>query len=378
MRVTLPPIPHRNDVGGGALPAVHAVLRSLGAQVSYEELSVLSGAAFTFVYDNAPTYEPQRDLCPFDTLSLAAQATGFTGRWVVDRPLEETMGEVEAALAAGRPAIASIYDVDEMHGFGVVVDRQECRFTVQLDQPVNVPLPELWWGAVTGPRAWGARPVFLTEPGRVATWSAEGRLHRALHRAVSLLSGGWVPYRDCDGSRTYTSVPLAGRQAAFGLPAYDLLLADVGGAEFLGAFSLLWRLDAQLSQLQHSRTCAASYLRTLAHPVARVAEDTCTEAAGLAGDLMSRFWFRPTRSMTRADDVLAACATQSAMVFWVQLAEDELVRLSQRVPVTRTPWGPIAVVDTTPRRREAAALVQGLKASHERLTRQIGELRDGL
>lgn len=378
MRLNVPPIPHRNDVGGGALPAVHAVLQALGAQVRYEELLVLSGAAFTFVYDNAPVYEPQRDLTPADTLMLAAQASGYTGRWVVDRPAAEAVREIAAALAAGRPAIVSIYDDEGRHGFSVVVDCREGYLTLQGENPVEVPWPEHWWGAVTGPGAWGACPVFLTEPGAIPAWSPDGRLHRALHRAVSLMSGGWAPYRDCDGSRMYSRVPLAGRRAAFGLPAYDLLLADVGGAETAGAFSLLWRLDAQLSQLQHGRTAAAAFLRTLAHPVAQVAEDTCAEGAALAGDLMSRFWYRPTRSLSTTADVLSAVACESALVFWLQLPDDELARLSQRMPVTQTPWGPIAVMDTIPRRREAAALVERLKQSHVQVSRQIAELRDAL
>ncbi|HYF95123.1 MAG TPA: hypothetical protein VD969_23140 [Symbiobacteriaceae bacterium] len=380
MKLSVPPIPKRDDVGGGALPAIHAVLRNLGAQIRYEELLVTSGAAFSFVWDNAPVYEPLRDLHPQDSVTLAAQSAGFTGRWLVDLPADETLGQLSAALADGRPGIVSLYDDEIMHGFAVAVDFDAAQhtLTVQRDQLQHLHLPEVWWGAVTGPRAWGACPVFLVERGAPPGWSSEGRLHRALHRAAALLAGGRVAYRDCEGSRHYTRVPLAGRQAVYGLPAFDLLLADVGGAESLSAFNLIWRLDAQVSQLQHGRNAAAAFLHTIQHPIALEAAACCSETAALATDLLSRFWYRPSRTMATAADVLAAAGAQHAMIFWVGLEGEELERLARRVAVTDTPWGPIAMVDTIPRRREATALVARLRGQEERLARLLGELRGAL
>lgn len=363
------------------MPAAHAVIRTLGAQVGYEEMLVLTGSAFSFVYDNAPVYEPGRDLHPLDTVMLAMQSAGYSGRWLADRPSADVLGAVDAALSDGRPPLLSLYDDDlEQHGFYAVTDcaPADRRVTVQQEQPAELTLPETWWGAVPGPRAWAACPVFVPERSAAAGWSAEGRLHRALHRGTALLIGGRVAYRDCDGSRVYTGVPLAGRQAAFGLPAYDLLSADVGGAENLGDFSLLWRLDAQVSQLRHGRSAAAAHFRTIAHRLAQSAEEAATAAARAADELCSRFWFRPTRSMATAADVLAASATQGAMVFWVGLEGEELARLARRVAVVRTPWGPIAVIDTIPRRREAAALVRQLAEQDRLLLRLLGELRDAL
>lgn len=379
MRLSVPAFTRRNDVGGGAIPAAHALLRALGAQISYEELLVTSGAAFSFVYDNAPVYEPLRDLYPLDTVAMAVQGAGFSGRWTVDKPAGEALAAVGAALADGRPALVSVYDDEIMHGVGVVIDAAGSVLTVQTDEAREITLPEVWWGAVTGPIAWGACPVFVAERGAAAGWSAEGRLHRVLHRATALLAGaGSLPYRDCEGARTYSAVPLAGRQALYGLPAYDLLLTDVGGAENLGAFSLLWRIDAQVSQLRHGRESAAAFLHTVPHRLAQAAEECCRTVAGLADDLLNRFWYRPTRTMKTAAEVIAAAASQSAMIFWAGLDEEELGRLSRRVAVTRTPWGPVAVMDTIPRRREAAALVQRLRREEEVLSGLLGQLRDAL
>jgi len=380
MVLSVPAIPRRDDVGGGAMPAIHAVLGSLGAHVGYEELLVLSGTAFTFVYDNAPTYEALRDLYPLDSLTVAVQACGFSGRWLVDASEGETLERLQIALGDGRPAVVPIYSIDEIHRCAVAVgyDAASRKLTLQLEQLQEITLPEVWWGAVTGPLAWGRCPVFLTERKPLPGWSAEGRLHRALHRGQALLGGGLLPYRDCEGSRIYSGVPLAGRQAVYGLPAYDLLSADVGGAEILSSFALLWRIDAQVSQLQHSRAAGTAFLGTVPHKLASEAATCCASVAESAGELLSRFWYRPTKAMATAEDVLAAAGAQGAMVFWLGLEGEELARLARRVAVARTPWGPVAIVDTIPRRREAVAVVQRLRESEGRLRQLLGELRDAL
>jgi hypothetical protein len=267
-----------------------------------------------------------------------------------------------------------------VHGYSVAVDYHPAgsRLSLQTDKIQQVSLPETWWGAVPGPVAWAACPAFVVDAGRPAGWSRDARLYRALARAEALIAGGTLAYRDCEGARPYARVPLAGRQAAYGLPAYDRLAADVSGSELLGDFSLIWRLDAQLGQLHHHRDAAAAYLHTVPHPIAPEADATALEVAERAEALAARFWYKPTRSLSSAADVMAAAASAGAMVFPLGLPEAELARLAERMPVCKTAWGPVAIVDSAPRRRDALALVKQMRESDARLGRLLADLRDSL
>jgi hypothetical protein len=387
---SVPSYPREDAAGGGAIQALSAALRSLGVTESYAELLVLSGAGFTFVYDSAPIFEPLRDLVPLDTARTGTRAAGLNGRWLTDRPGSEVLDLVAAALADGRPALLPLYSVDGIHGYAVAVgcDPSAHRVWVQKGEERFVPgmaptvvelaLPDLWWGAVTGPRAWAACPAFVIERGAPAGWRADGKLYRALMRGAAQIAGGWTPYHDCEGARAFTDVPLAGRQAACGLPAYDLLMADIGGAEWVGGFDLIWRLDAQLGQLQHHRDGAGQYLATVPHPLAAEAAALCREMAQTAADLAARFWFHPSRPLTTAADVMAAAGSHSAMLFSLGLEETERASLARHMPVIQTPWGHAALVDTVPRRKEAAALAGELRRQEERLGGLLSRLAEAL
>lgn len=382
----VPAYPRNDDAGAGALAALHAALRCRGAKAGYEELLLLSGAAFGFVYDNAPVFEPQRDLLPLDVMRTGARATGYNGRWVVDRTPAETLEQVAGALAGGRPAVVSLYSVEGLHGFAVAVgcDPTSGELLVQTGErnftpdmaPTQVPLRLAagWSGAVTGPQAWGRCPVFLLEAGAPSGWTAEGRLYRALNRGAALLAGGWTPYRETAESLEFSGVPLAGRQAAYGLPAYDVLAADLSACEWLGGFDVIWRLDAQLTQLYHHRIAAAEYLRSVAHPVAAEAAETCQATARAALELASRFWFKPSHELTTAEDLLSMAGSQRAMVFWLGLDDEERAQLAPRLPVVQTPWGYVAVRDSVPRRKEAVNLVRRMRRQEETLSQLLGQL----
>jgi hypothetical protein len=386
----VPAYPRNDAAGGGAILALAAALKPLGFTAGYPDLLVLSGAAFTFVYDNATVFEPLRDLTPLDTVRIGTRAAGLNGRWVTDRPASEVLEQVADGLAAGRPAFLPIYSVEGIHGFGIAVGcaPSERRVWVQRGERDYVPamaptvleltLPDVWWGAVTGPQAWAACPAFLIDRGAPTGWNAEGRLVRALVRGAAMIAGGHTPYHDCEGVREYAGVPLAGRQAAYGLPAYDLLAADIGSAEWLGGFDLIWRLDAQLAQLQHHRAEAGRFFATVAHPLATEATTLCRSMAEAAGDLAARFWFHPSKALKTATDVLSAVGSQSAMIFPLGLGDEERGLLSRRIPVVQTPWGHAAVVDTVPRRKAAAALVESLRQQDERLGQVLSRLADAL
>ncbi|HYG57251.1 MAG TPA: hypothetical protein VD902_04190, partial [Symbiobacteriaceae bacterium] len=367
-----------------------AILRSMGAAVGAEELLVTSGAAFTFVYDNAPVYEPLRDLVPEDTVRTGAGSAGYSGRWLADVPPGEALEHLAVCLGAGRPALVSLYAVEGHHGFAVATgyEPDEGYLLVQTGerdfQPgmaptvIRIPLSGAWSGAITGPMGWGQCPFFLPDTSRSAGWSPEGRLYRALMRGAALIRGGTVPYRDCEGAREFSRVPLAGRQAHYGLPAFDLLAADLSSVEWLGGFALIWRLDAQLGQLGHHRHAAAGFLRTVAHPLAGEAADLCRQTADLAADLASRYWFRPSREATSAADVMSLAGSRPAMIYWLNLSDEEQVRLASRMCVVPTAWGPVAIVDSAPRRRDAVALVSRMRQQEERLANVLTRLAEGL
>lgn len=372
----------RNEAEGGqSVAALHAVLRSLGVSVRYEELWVLCGAAFSFVYDDAPVFEPLRDRLPLDTLLTGTRAMGLNGRWLADQPTAAVLSQLEAALAQGRPAVVSLYGVEGYHGFAVATgyDPQEQRLQVQAaGRSLRIPLPDPWWGAVTGPVAWARCPVFLVEPQPVPGWTPEGRLSRALNRGAALIGGGSVAYRDCEGAREFSGVPLGGRNAQYGLPALDLLAADIGGAEWLGDFALIWRLHAQLGQLEQARRNAAAFFRTMPHPLAGEAHDLSRLTAELAADLRARFWYRPAHDVSTAADVMAQVGSSEAMLFWLGLSDEERARLGARMPVFQTPWGWTALYDSSPRRQSATAMVSRLRQADERLAVVLAKLANAL
>lgn len=386
----VPAFPHEDPAGGRAVRALHAAVSPLGVTAGYAEVAALSGAAFCFAYDAAPVFEPQRDLFPLDALRTGVRALGLNGRWLANRPADDTLEQIGGALADGRPAVVPLYSLEGIHGFVVAVscDPAERRLYVQdgerdfvagMSPTVReIQLPEAWSGAVTGPLAWAACPAFLVERGAPLGWSAEGRLQRALLRGAALLAGGHMPYRDCEGAREFAAVPLGGRQCAYGLPAYDALAADVGGAEWLGGFDLIWRMDAQVTQLQHNRENLARFLGSLPHPLAEEAAALCRTTAAEAADLAGRFWFRPTRNMELAADVMAAAGSSPAMLYWIGFSGEERAKLASRMPVVDTRWGPAAVVDTAPRRREAGALVRSMQRREEKLVRIVSDLANAL
>lgn len=390
MQLTVPAYARSDDAGGGAFLALHAALQALGYPGTYGELLLLAGAAFTFVYDNAPVFEPLRDLSPVDGIRLATRAAGLNGRWLVDGDSRDTLRQLAASLAEGNSAVVSLYSVEEHHGYAVVVgcDAEAGQLTIQAGERAYTPnmtataetfsLPDRWWGAVTGPQGWAACPAFLIDRSRPAGWSHEARLQRALARGIQLLHGGAVPYHDCDGSREFSAVPLDGRNALYGLPAYDLLAADVAGSEWLGGFDLIWRLDAQLTQLSHHRGHVASCLGGLPGVPAAGAALLCRIASEKAADLASRFWYRPTRAMPTAGEVLSAIAGCPAMLFSVSLSAEERSALEQQVPVVDTAWGPVAIVDEAARRRDALTIVQALRRADEQLAGQLQQMCETL
>lgn len=76
----VPPYGLDYEAGGQALHALHSCLSAIGFSVDYPSLMALSGSAFMFAYDDAPVFEPLRELAPLDVLLTGARAVGANGQ----------------------------------------------------------------------------------------------------------------------------------------------------------------------------------------------------------------------------------------------------------------------------------------------------------
>jgi len=374
--LAIPAYPRNTDAGGQPLGALHACLSGMQVRASYSELAVLSGAAFQFVYDNAPVFEPLRELSPVNLFRIAAQAYGLRGRWIVDQALDETLAQIRKTLEGGAPVVVPYYG--NRHHFAVVVGLAGDLLIIHdpgEEEPAREEIVE-WNGPVPGPLGWAANPAFIVERRALPGWDERGRVARSLERALVLLAGGSLPYRDHHGLADYTAVPLAGRHAAFGLPAYELLKADLLGMEHLQGFDMVWRADAQLGLLSTMRRQLANWLQETFPD--RTSEIECAERVSvLAARLQSWFWCKKTLEFTSPGDIDDFIEKQPGFVFAVGLEPEHHEGMS--TTVARTPWGHAAFKDSTARRRAAASLVKEMMACDKFLLRTgLPEIREEL
>ena len=361
--IPVPAYAQENEAGGQNLDGLRACLRATGATISYPALSLFSGDAFLFTYDDAPVFEPLRELSPLDTMTTGARGCGANGRWLVNRPLNETVLAIKDSLDQGIPVIAPFFG--DSHFYTVVAGYQGDQL---LPLPPGSAEPRVatvteWHGPVAGPHGWADNPVFLPNPEAPAGWSAAGREARAFGRAVALLGGGLLPYVANAGSQEYSAVPLAGRLAAHGLAALDLLMKDLRYSEWISNFPFIWRIDAQVGLWAHRRAALAAWLGE--DGSSKSLAGSLQAAVDTARQLVSWVWRKETAGFARATEVNAHCAQAPGFVFWVKLTEHELEGL--RHPTIKTPWGTAVVVDTPKRRKQAVAMVQQLRAADEQL-----------
>jgi hypothetical protein len=389
------PFPLDQDSGSMALHALTSCLEAVGAAASYSRLISLSGSGFKFVYDTTEAYEPLRDLFPIDMLKMSAQAVGFPdAHWEMDQPMEAVKAMVRKEIDAGRSVVAPFLKDDAYHGFFVITGYDFERNVFKLQGAFSetsyteVPIPASWSGPTASPMGWATNPVFVlgdNNPGSVG-YDLDKRM---METGMALLTGGELAYGLTPGEQAYLGSP-GPHMARYGIPAYQLLAADVAGRPLVVTregrevlnFGFIWRLDAQLGQLQQDRGYAATSLSFLSSRVAggkslevQAVAANVGEAADDAADLRKLFWDLVPRRVETARAVADYVRAGRSMIYSLAAREavvDEVRGLGFKV--FESPWGPAIVDDSPAKRLQARVLVKSLEVRDGHLLRGLGEI----
>jgi hypothetical protein len=390
------PFPMDFDAGSMAIRALGSCFEVYGHWSTYHYLVALSGSGFKFVYDTTDAYEPLRDLFPLDVLRTASDAAGFRdAHWEMDLPITAVKEIVKREVDKGHPLIAPFLKNDAYHGFFIIAgyDFDTGVFYLQGafrdSNYVTVPIPESWSGPTASPMGWATNPIFVIGDLVEDRDNVDRGTDKAMvTTAISMLKGGTLAYGMHQGERQYMAPGV--HQAAFGLPAYRLLSWDVenrpavveqDGKE-VANFGLIWRLDAQLGQLNHDRRYAAQAFDYL---VSRVAGGKSVEVEQLsanvertaaeATDLRKIFWDQIPYALNTVDAVAGYVARSNSVVFSFAGRDRLFQDLADRgLKVFRTRWGPVIVSDSPEKRLRAKIMVKSLEARERASMKMMEEL----
>jgi hypothetical protein len=379
------------DSGCMALESLGSALDAVGHPSPRVRLAAVSGSCFKFVYDTTGAYEPLRDLFPTDVLRKACDAMGFPdAHWEAGRPVSEVKAAVKREIDAGRPLLAPFLKNDAYHGFFVIVGYDYDAGVLYLEGAlrdsgyVSVPIPERWDGPTAGPAGWADNPVFVLGEYREEEGSGAALgLDKALATdGIVSLKGGRLAYGSHPGELAYMEEP-GPRQALYGLPAYRLLARDAAEGDLVversgreeADFALIWRLDAQLGQLEKDRGDAAT---ALTYIVARVSGGKSIEVEDLVANvrrtvddvkaLRKIFWDEPGPQVDTPDEIVDYVKNSGSIVFSFAGHDKYKEELAGRgLKAFRTRWGPVIVADSPEKRLRARTLVRSLEA-RERAT----------
>jgi hypothetical protein len=335
----------------------------------------VSGTVFKFVYDSTEAYEPLRDAFPFDLLQTAAARNGFPGaHWETGLTHEEAKDLIKREIDSGRPLISPFLKPDAYHGLNIITgyDYEEGVLLIQgafgTRRSATVPLPEAWDGPTVSPAGWATNPLFVMGEAFDDTSDARSVYTGLVEEAIALLKGGRLEYGNHEGEWQYMRRP-GPHRAWYGLPAYEVLAADIANGELVvdrGTgrgldFGLIWRLDAMVGLLEHDRKHGsqfASLFRAqlperqswLAFELLKNLERTAEDAA----ELRDLFWHKMPADVTEPDDVLEYLDGSDAMVFAIPERAGLADGLRSRGrEVYETVWGKVVVEDSPKRRLEA-------------------------
>ena len=379
------PFPRDYDSGSMAIHALDSSLDAYGVEISYRRLMGLSRGGFKFVYDSAECYEPLRDLYPVDVLQSAAQALGFRrARWELNKPLEEVLAIIKAQIDRGHPVIAPFLKPDAYHGAVIITgyDLDENILYLQgafeESAGVSVTIPEAWDGPTSSPLGWATNPIFVMG-GRMVTEDRE--IDRSvLTDAIQLLRGGSLPYGEHSGEIRYMA-DQGPHDAAYGLPAYDLLSYDVEHEPLVREqtgesgvnFGFIWRLDSQIGQLEHDRHAGSYYLRHFSPWLPEEKRLMLTQvasnfekAAEDARSLREIFWHEIPQDIDSVKKIREYLTRGGSMVFI--LPENPRLRQDLEgvgIEIFSTPWGWLLIDDSPGKRASAKILVKSI-ASRDR------------
>jgi hypothetical protein len=376
------------DSGNMGLHALASCLKATGTVSGYYTLVGFSRSAFKFVYDSTEAYEPLRDLYPVDVLSQAARNSGHPDcHWEMNKSIDVVKSLIKGEIDNGRPVIAPFLKDDAYRGFFIIVGYDYDRHLFYLQGAlgpdsayVSVPIPEYWDGPTASPEGWARNPVFLLGEAVEELDRRGARERKSVRMGMRLFRGGALEYGTHPGEGRYMAVP-GPHEAAYGLPAYDVLSWDVENAPILSEseggqavnFGFLWRVDSQVGQLWHDRFHGAKYVRGISRFLRfeqRMLLGEITEnyekTAVDARTLRRMFWNPVPDTLANADDVITYIEDEGAIVYWVGQVEGFAPDLASRGLETHdTPWGPVVVLDSPSKRLRAKLLVKSI-ASRER------------
>jgi hypothetical protein len=392
--------PYPQDDLSGSMPlhALEAILQVLKVPCRYADLVPVSGALFKFVYDSTEAYEPLRDACPYDLLRTAANRNGFpNAHWETGLSSDEAEMLIRDEIDSGRPLISSFLKPEAYRGFDIITGYDYDKGVLlikggfQRIRAVTVPMPASWDGPTVSPAGWATNPLFVLGDQVQDTTHLKDVYIAMLHEGINLLQGGRLEYGSHEGEQRYMGSP-GPHEAWYGLPAYDVLAADVQQRPLIidrGAgpeldFGLVWRIDVMAGLLEHDRMYGDEFVARLKGLVSEPQTWTLSEllsnferTTADAAYLHDAFWREVPDSLSEPDQVLAYVDTCKAIVFKIPEVEGLAESLrGQGQSVFETPWGHALVEGSGGRRLEAKLKVIGIK-SREResmdLLRQIAD-----
>jgi hypothetical protein len=392
------PFPLDYDSGSMALHALHSSLDACGVSTSYQRLTGLSGTAFKFAYDSVEVFEPLRDLYPMDALTEAARALGFyDAQWITGEPIGAVKDIIKREIDGGRPVLAPFLKRDAYHGFFIVTGYDFDRDLLYLQGAfegdssyVTVAIPEVWDGPTVGPAGWATNPVFVIGESKRIDQKTLKAGREPVDRAISAMKGGSMPYGLHPGEHVYMGPP-GPREALYGFPAYDLLSHDIEHRDLIKRtdgevtldFAMIWRIDAQVGQLEHDRRSARFFSKLLSRElpdekrsdIGAIMEGL-EETANDAGALREFFWHVIVDTMT-AGEVADYVRTSTSIVFRLPDVEPLVSELKAGgFEIFKTVWGWLLVDDTHHKRMLAKTALRSIIIRERRSLELLEEIAD--
>ena len=358
--------------GSMALYALNAIMTSQGKARYYENLLVESGAIFKFVYDTTEAYEPLRDISPVDLLHNAAAANGFPdAHWETGLTMAEVRDLIKHEIDAGRPLITPFLKGDEYHTFNIITGYDYERNELWVQGAFNrrrsfqIPIPDAWDGPTMSPAGWSTNPLFVLGKGSVDSATVTADFTDLIREGIGLLEGGTMEYGRHEGEAAYMLTP-GPHLARYGLPAYELLVEDVGegdltrvrGGEEELNLGLVWRIDVMVGLLESDRLGCSKFVTFLrrALPADLVTtllqlSDNYDLTLAEATQLHDAFSQVISDSLIDPGEVVEYVKTSPAVIFRLPDSPGLADNLKSRgLAVYETQWGRVLVDDSHDKR----------------------------
>lgn len=372
----VPAFTAESDSGNMAFLAAQAALSVLKLPVSIAHLAGASGDVFKFMYDNAPVYEPLRDLRPVDTLARAFNAVGLRAEWVPDATLDHVRGQVEAHAEIGQPVLTS--GLPGLDGaFALLVGYDEDTDTLTYRGPAHAGAAEgsdayatlsltnnpAWDGPVTGAPHWVDFPLLVVRGPLYNPPDETTQRRSALELALGMQRGDPLEYPDHPGAQARADIPLAPRKVRQGLAALALFADDLATLDMSHPASL-WRLEATLRGLAWDRSLAIHYLESWEADAPAALMGHYRTVAHTARTLLTRTWERRSTAARSIEELHALVGSTAALVYAIPPTLVDSLQHTDLGQILEMARGPALLVDS-PRRREGVVALAERLHDHE-------------